>query len=72
MEVTLPADLDKQVQHAIRSGKYDSSHQLIEAAVRFLLEESERTERISSAMKSLADSVDAAGLYDQTYIPSAR
>jgi Arc/MetJ-type ribon-helix-helix transcriptional regulator len=70
MEVTLPADLYGKVELAVRAGKFNSSSDLIEKAVRRLLDDAERVERVSSAMKSLGDAVEAAGLYDQTYLPN--
>jgi putative addiction module CopG family antidote len=42
MEVTLPADLSKQVQQELACGRYRSADELVEKAVRRLLEDDQR------------------------------
>jgi Arc/MetJ-type ribon-helix-helix transcriptional regulator len=45
MEVTLPADLSKQVQQELAGGLYRSADELIEQAVRHFLDERQRGKR---------------------------
>jgi len=54
MEVTLPADLRKQVEHELASGRYHSPDELIEQAVRHFLDERQRGQRRLDAFRRIA------------------
>ena len=69
MDVRLPADLTRQVAQEIASGRYQSSEQLIEDALRRLFDDRRREERRLAALRRLGDAVDDAGLYEQTFTP---
>lgn len=45
MDVTLPADLRKQVEQELASDRYHSSDELLEQAVRSLLDDQQRSHR---------------------------
>lgn len=69
MEVTLPPDLREQVRHELASGHYRSVDELLEQAVRRFLDEGRRGQQRLDALRRIGDSVDEAGLYEQTLIP---
>ena len=69
MEVTLPADLRRQVEQELASGRYHSSDELIEQAVRHFLDERQRGQRRLDALRRIGQAVDDAGLYERVLIP---
>ncbi|MCZ2147264.1 MAG: type II toxin-antitoxin system ParD family antitoxin [Bryobacterales bacterium] len=69
MEVTLPADLSKQVQQELASGRYRNADELVEQAVRSFLEERDRGERRLAALRRIGQAVDQAGLYERVFLP---
>ena len=69
MDVTLPADLTKQVEQELASGHYRSRDELIEQAVRHLFDERQRGRQRLNALRRIGRAVDHAGLYEQTLIP---
>jgi Arc/MetJ-type ribon-helix-helix transcriptional regulator len=72
MEVTLPADLRKQVEQEIASGRYQSRDELIERAVRQFLDERQRGQRRLDALRRIGEAVDQAGLYERALIPDQK
>ena len=69
MNVTLPADLTKQVEQELASGCYQSSGELIEKAVRHFLDERQRGQRRLDALRRIGQAVDQAGLYERVLVP---
>lgn len=69
MEVTLPADLKEQVERELASGRYHSSDELIEQAVRHFLDERHRGQRRLDALRRIGQAVDQAGLYERVLLP---
>ena len=69
MEVTLPADLTKQLQQELASGTYESANALIEQAVRRFFDEQERAKGRLEALRRIGQAVDQAGFYDRV-LPS--
>src|SRR5712692_5924327 len=69
MNVTLPADLRKQVEQELASGHYQSRDELIEQAVRHFLEERQRGQQRLAALRRIGQAVDQAGLYDRVLVP---
>ena len=69
MEVTLPADLRKQVQQELAAGLYRSADDLIEQAVRHFLDERQCGQRLLDALRRIGQEVDQAGLYERVLIP---
>lgn len=69
MEVTLPADLRRQVQQELASGHYHSSDELIEQAVRHFLEVRQCGQRRLDALRRIGQTVDQAGLYERVLVP---
>jgi Arc/MetJ-type ribon-helix-helix transcriptional regulator len=69
MEVTLPADLSKQVEQELASGRYQSCDELIEQAVRHFLDERQRGQRRLDALRRIGQAVDQAGLYERVLLP---
>lgn len=69
MDVTLPADLTKQVEQELASGRYESPDELIEQAVRHFLDERQRAQRRLDALRRIGRAVDEAGLYERVLIP---
>ena len=70
MEITLPADLRKQVEQEPASGRYQSRNDLIEQAVRHFLEERQRGQQRLDALRRIGQAVDQAGLYERVLIPN--
>ena len=69
MDVTLPADLTKQVEQELASGNYRSRDELIEQAVRLFFDERQRGHQLD-ALRRIGQAVDQAGLYERVLIPS--
>ena len=69
MEVTLPADLRRQVEQELASGRYQSRDELIEQAVRHFLDERQRGQRRLDALRRIGQAVDQAGLYERVLLP---
>ncbi len=69
MQVTLPADLRKQVEEELAAGRYMSSDELIEQAVRHYLDERQRGRRRLDALRRIGQAVDDAGLYERVLSP---
>ena len=69
MDVTLPADLSKQVEEELASGRYQSSDELIEQAVRHFLEDRQRAQRRLDALRRIGQAVDQPGLYERVLLP---
>lgn len=69
MDVRLPADLTRQVERELASGRYENSDQLIEEAVRYFLDERERGQRRLDALRRIGRAVDEAGLYERVLVP---
>ena len=72
MEVTLPADLSKQVEQELASGQYHSRDELIEQAVRHFLDERQRGQRRLDALRRIGQAVDQDGLYERVLIPDQK
>ena len=70
MDVTLPADLKGQIEQELASGRYHSSDDLIEQAVRHFLIERQRAQRRLDALRRIGREVDQAGLYERVLVPS--
>ena len=62
MEVTLPADLTKQVEQELAAGRYKSRDELIEQAVRRFFDERKRGQRRLDALRRVGHAVGQAGL----------
>jgi Arc/MetJ-type ribon-helix-helix transcriptional regulator len=69
MDVTLPADLRRQVEQELASGRYQSPDDLFEQAVRHFLDERQRAQRRLDALRRIGRAVDEAGLYERVSIP---
>ena len=72
MDVTLPADLSRQVEQELASGRYQSRDELIEQAVRHFFDERQRGQRRLDALRRLGEAVDQAGLYERVSIPDQK
>ena len=70
MDVTLPADLRKQVEQELASGRHRSRDEPIEQAVRHLFAERQRGQQRLDALRRIGQAVDQAGLYERVLIPS--
>jgi Arc/MetJ-type ribon-helix-helix transcriptional regulator len=72
MDVTLPADLSRQVEQELASGRYQSRDELIEQAVRHFFDERQRGQRRLAALRRLGEAVDQVGLYERVSIPNQK
>ena len=70
MDVTLPADLTKQVEQELANGHYRNRNELIEHAVRHFFDERQRGQQRLDALRRVGQAVDRAGLYERVPIPS--
>jgi Arc/MetJ-type ribon-helix-helix transcriptional regulator len=70
MDVTLPADLTKQVEQELASGRYQSPDELIEQAVRQFLDERQRGQRRLDAIRRIGQSVDRAARMSTRSFPA--
>jgi len=70
MDVTLPADLTKQVEQELADGHYRSRDELIEQAVRQFFDERQRGQQRLDALRRIGQAVDQAALYERVLIPS--
>ena len=69
MDVTLPADLTKQVEQELVNGHYRSRDELIEQAVRHFFDERKRGQQRLDALRRIGQAVNQAGLYERVLIP---
>lgn len=69
MDVTLPADLRKQVEQELASGRYRSRDEVIEQAVRHFFDERQRGHQRLDALRRIGQAVDQASLYERVPIP---
>jgi Arc/MetJ-type ribon-helix-helix transcriptional regulator len=69
MDVRLSADLTRQVEQELASGRFHSPDDLIEQAVRRFLDERQRAQRRLDALRRIGRAVDEAGLYERVSIP---
>ena len=69
MSITLPADLERQVEQELSSGRYASSDQLIAEAVRYFFDERDRGQRRLDSLRRIGQAVDDAGLYERILVP---
>jgi putative addiction module CopG family antidote len=69
MDVTLPADLRKQVEQELASGRYRSRDEVIEQAVRHFFDERQRGHQRLDALRRIGQAVDQASLYERVLIP---
>jgi putative addiction module CopG family antidote len=69
VDVTLPADLRAQVEQELASGRYHSTDELIEQAIRHFLDERQRAQLRLDALRRIGQAVDQAGLYERVLIP---
>ena len=69
MDVTLPADLTKQVEQELASGRYQSRDELFEQAVRHFLDDRQRGQRRLDALRRIGQAVDQGGLYERVLVP---
>ena len=69
MEVTLPADLTKQVEQELANGSFQSRDELFEQAVRHFLDERQRGQRRLDSLRRIGQAVDRAGLYHRVLVP---
>ena len=69
MDITFPADLRRQVEQELASGRYQSPDELIEQAVRHFLNERQRAQRRVDALRRIGRTVDEACLYERVSIP---
>ena len=71
MGINLPADLEKQLEREVCSGRYETPDQLIAEAIRYFFEERDRGERKLDSLRRLGQAVDDAGLYERVLIPGS-
>jgi Arc/MetJ-type ribon-helix-helix transcriptional regulator len=69
MDVTLPADLTKQVERELANGNYRSRDELVEQAIRHLFDERQRGQQRLDALRRIGQAVDQADLYERVSIP---
>lgn len=69
MDLTLPADLRKQVEQELASGRYRSRDEVIEQAVRHFFDERQRGHQRLDALRRIGQAVDQASLYERVPIP---
>jgi len=72
LNVTLPADLRKQVEQELASGRFHSPDELFEQAVRQFLNAQQRGQQRLEALRRIGQAVDRAGLYERALIPGEK
>lgn len=72
MEVTLSADLRKQVEQELAGGRFHSPDELIQQAVRHFLDERQRGQRRLDALRRIGHAIDEAGLYERVLLPDQK
>jgi Arc/MetJ-type ribon-helix-helix transcriptional regulator len=70
MDVTLPADLTRQVEPELANGHYRSRDELVAQAVRYFFDERLRGRQRIDALRRIGQAVDQAGLYEHALTPS--
>jgi metal-responsive CopG/Arc/MetJ family transcriptional regulator len=69
MDVTLPADLGKQVEQEIANAHFQSRDELFEQAVCHFLGECRRDQGRLDALRRIGQAVDQTGLYERVLVP---
>jgi Arc/MetJ-type ribon-helix-helix transcriptional regulator len=69
MDVKLSADLRKQIEQELASGRYQSSDELFEPAVRQFLDDRQRGQQRLEALRRIGQAVYHAGLYERVLVP---
>ena len=65
MDVTMPADLECQVEKELAAGHYRDTSELVERAVRQFFDEQRRGSKRLAALRRVGAAVDQAGFYDR-------
>ena len=69
MDVLFSADVSKQVEREVASGRFQSPDALIDEAVRYFLDARERGHQRLEALRRVGQAVDEAALYERVLIP---
>jgi putative addiction module CopG family antidote len=69
MQVTLPDDLQDLLRQELASGRYRSADELVERAVRQLIDDNRRAQERLDALRRIGSAVDECSLYDRVLIP---
>ena len=69
MNLILSPAIEKRVEKELSAGRYRDRNQLIEDALQHFLDQLERGESRSQALRRIAQAVDDAGLYERIYVP---
>jgi Arc/MetJ-type ribon-helix-helix transcriptional regulator len=69
MEVSLPADLEQQLQSEVAAGRYPNASALCEQTLRQFLSEQQCGKERLEALRRLGQAVADAGLYETVLLP---
>jgi Arc/MetJ-type ribon-helix-helix transcriptional regulator len=69
MNVNLSPDIEKRVEGELAAGQYRDADQFVETAVRYFLDQRQRSQQRLDALRRLGRAVDDAGLYESVLLP---
>jgi Arc/MetJ-type ribon-helix-helix transcriptional regulator len=69
MNVILSPAIEERVEEELAAGRYRDRNQLFEEALQQFLDQRQRSQRRMQALRSIAQAVDDAGLYEPLLLP---
>jgi Arc/MetJ-type ribon-helix-helix transcriptional regulator len=70
MNVNLTPETEKRVERELAAGQYRDVSQFVETAVRYFLDQRQRSQQRLQALRRIGQAVDDAGLYECVLVPS--
>ena len=69
MNVNLAPEIEERVEHELAAGQYRDVSQFVETAVRYFLDQRQRSQQRLQALRRIGQAVDDAGLYECVLVP---
>jgi Arc/MetJ-type ribon-helix-helix transcriptional regulator len=70
MNVNLSPDIEKRVEGELAAGQFQDASQFVEAAVRYFLDQRQRSQQRLEALRRLGRAADDEGLYESVLLPN--
>ena len=70
MNLNLSPEIENRVKGELAAGQFADMTQLVETAVRYFLDQRQRSQQRLQALRRVGQAVDDAGLYDRVLVPS--
>jgi Arc/MetJ-type ribon-helix-helix transcriptional regulator len=70
MNLNLSPEIENRVKGELAAGQFADMTQLVETAVRYFLDQRQRSQQRLQALRRVGQAVDDAGLYDRVLVPN--